>query len=199
MNKVNTFQLNRIRYTLFFSTLVFSLLLFNACQKEEKLEPNEDAGLLQTPNYDGSGLTGGRNGSGSGGSGGGGSIGNAAWTSIADFPGMARSAGSSFALNGKGFVGLGEDYPDFYKDFYAYDPISNAWAQIADFPAGGRRDALSFVIEGYAYVGLGYGEENGGGFDELSDLWKYSDSTNTWTQVASFPSFYTEAFKSQGI
>tara|TARA_B100000965_G_C19427285_1_gene684870 strand:- start:304 stop:888 length:585 start_codon:yes stop_codon:yes gene_type:complete len=71
MNKVNTFQLKIIRNTLFFSTLLFSLLFFNACQKEEKLEPNEDAGLLQTPNYDGSGLTGGRNGSGSGGSGGG--------------------------------------------------------------------------------------------------------------------------------
>lgn len=72
MNKVNTFQLNKIRYILFFSTVFFSFLSFNACQKEEKLEPNEDLANIQTPLLDGSSFTGGRGetgGSGTGGSG----------------------------------------------------------------------------------------------------------------------------------
>ena len=49
------------------------------------------------------------------------------WYSLAAFPGKARSKAVAFAVNGKGYVGLGTDGSEVLFDFWEYNPASNAW------------------------------------------------------------------------
>lgn len=70
------------------------------------------------------------------------------WTKLKSFPGKARKGCVSFSLNGKGYVGLGEDLNGkYYKEFYSYDPINNIWQKIADFPSKSRINAVAFVLK----------------------------------------------------
>ena len=99
------------------------------------------------------------------------------------------------SLNGKGYVGLGEDYPDFFEDIYSYDPSTNSWTQLDSFPGGARRGAIAFAIGNSAYVGLGLGKgpSGVGSFEELRDLYKYDETSDTWTAMNStFPKWGTE-------
>ena len=95
--------------------------------------------------------------------------------------GLERASPASFALNGKGYVGLGNGNNPFYRDFWQYDPLTDSWAQVADYGGSGRRQAVSFTIDSLAYVGTGL-DANG----YKSDMWAYNSNTNSWTQVADF-------------
>lgn len=94
------------------------------------------------------------------------------WTKRAPFPGGRRTKAAGFALNGKGYVGLGQksDY-SMPTDFWEYDPQTNTWERIPDFAGGPRQQPVSFVINGKAYIGTGY--FNGG---YLNDLWEFDPS-----------------------
>lgn len=48
-----------------------------------------------------------------------------AWTQKADFPGAARSNGTAFAIDSKGYFGTGYDGENKLNDFWEYDPASN--------------------------------------------------------------------------
>ena len=99
----------------------------------------------------------------------------------ADFGGAGRYAAVGFAIDGKGYVGTGYDGATSYKDFWAYDPDTNAWTQKADFGGAGRYAAVGFAIDGKGYVGTGYnGETN------YKDFWTYDPTANTWTRKADF-------------
>jgi N-acetylneuraminic acid mutarotase len=97
----------------------------------------------------------------------------------ARFPGSARNGGVAFALNGRGYVGLGYDN-NYRDDFYEYNPTTRRWRRLADFPGGGRRNAVAFVIGNRAYVGTGF---NG---NTLSDFWAYDATTDAWTLIRDF-------------
>ena len=56
-------------------------------------------------------------------------------------------------------------------------------SQINPFNGITRADAVEFVIADAVYVGLGYNRDDG----KFNDFWKYSSSTDKWTQVATFP------------
>jgi N-acetylneuraminic acid mutarotase len=101
-------------------------------------------------------------------------LGRASTDKQALFPGSPRNGAVAFALNGKGYVGLGDDDQGFKADFYEYDPAKRSWRQLPDFPGGGRRGAVAFVAGGKAYVGTGYND------NYLVDLWVFNPKTDIW-------------------
>ena len=98
---------------------------------------------------------------------------------LATFPGSKRIGAVSFAVGGKGYVGLGYS-TDFLSDFYQYDPATNAWKKLNNFPGPARRYAISFVINDVAYMGTGYG------LNYMQDMWTYNPASDTWTEVKDF-------------
>jgi len=180
-----------------FSALFIFSIIFYGCKKEDPLTPNEDMKKFQTEDYAGGTDIGGGFGdtTGIGGGGTGGATVSSNWQSIPNLPGPGRSAAVAFSLNGKGYVGLGEDYPDFFADMYSYDPSTNSWTQLDSFPGGARRGAIAFAIGNSAYVGLGWGKgpSGVGSSEELLDLYKYDETSDTWTAMNStFPKWGTE-------
>ncbi len=118
------------------------------------------------------------------------------WEELPDFPGEPRTWGAAFAINGKGYLGLGgtptftgQVEPKFYNDFYEYDPASGEWTQLADFPGKERWRSFGFVLDDKAYVGGGdaFDFEQ----DDFQDTYRYDPATDTWTQVADFPTLYS--------
>jgi N-acetylneuraminic acid mutarotase len=66
------------------------------------------------------------------------------------------------------------------KDFWEYDPATNAWTQKADFRGGARYGATGFSIGSKGYLGTGRDEN----LFPFKDLWEYDPATNAWTQKA---------------
>lgn len=94
------------------------------------------------------------------------------WTQVADFGGTARSSAVAFSMNGKGFIGTGND--SYYRnDFWEYNPASNTWIQVADYAGGAITGGIGFSLDGIGFAGLG---RDSIGF--RNDLWAYTpDST----------------------
>lgn len=67
------------------------------------------------------------------------------------------------------------------KDFWEYDPATNAWTQKADFGGTPRFLATGFSISGKGYIGTGDGTTG-----YTKDFWEYDPMTNIWTQKADF-------------
>ncbi|WP_185215812.1 MULTISPECIES: Kelch repeat-containing protein [Sphingobacterium] len=107
------------------------------------------------------------------------------WTKKAEFTGPKRHSGVGFAVAGKGYVGLGFGNDGVtsgpLKDFYQYDPATNAWKKIADFPGDARHSAVAFTLGNAAYVGLG---GNNATDETFSDFYKYDPATDKWTEIA---------------
>jgi N-acetylneuraminic acid mutarotase len=94
------------------------------------------------------------------------------WTKRADFFGVTRGYAQGFAINGKGYIGLGVQYIEpmtLPVDLWEYDPQGNAWTRQPDLPGSGRGMAVSFVIDSRGYVGLGSGADS----MDRSDIWKF--------------------------
>lgn len=97
------------------------------------------------------------------------------WTQIADVAidpiegALPRMESTGFGLNGKGYVvtGVTISSGDNYKDFWEYDPNTDAWIRLEDFPGTARRYMSATTLNGFAYVGLG---TNGTNF---KDFWRY--------------------------
>ncbi|MFK7948434.1 MAG: hypothetical protein AB8G11_12660 [Saprospiraceae bacterium] len=105
------------------------------------------------------------------------------WTQKADFGGQNWVNATAFSINGKGYVGTGdEDGNHFQKDFWEYDPSTNTWTQKADFGGVGRRNAIGFSINGKGYIGTGSNGTNGNFY--LKDFWQYNPTSNTWIRKA---------------
>ena len=103
------------------------------------------------------------------------------WTRKADFPGLDRYQLSSFAVEGKGYVGMGIDHDLYRKDWWQYDPLSDSWVQVADLPGTARGASSTFVIGQRAFVVFG----TDGGFKD--ELWEYNPFTDSWQIRANFP------------
>ena len=106
------------------------------------------------------------------------------WVTKASFPGSARYCTSSFALNNKGYVGLG--YSPLQNDLWEYDPTADAWTQKSNYPGAARQTAVTFVVNNTAYVGFG-DIDIPGGYYLPSDIYSYNGTTDTWTQLGIFP------------
>jgi hypothetical protein len=67
---------------------------------------------------------------------------------------------------------------------WQYNDTTDAWTQMASIPGPGRNGIFPFIINDLAYVGLG---SNTNGTVWYSDLYRFNPDSNTYTQVASFP------------
>jgi N-acetylneuraminic acid mutarotase len=112
------------------------------------------------------------------------------WVKKANHPAIADGSSMStstvtyshlyFAINGKGYVGLGS-----LRALWEYDPTANTWTKKNDnHPLGtttSLQDPFAFVVNGKAYVG---GGNNG---TARRELYEYDPVANTWTKKADFP------------
>jgi N-acetylneuraminic acid mutarotase len=89
-------------------------------------------------------------------------------------PGV-MSQGTSWAVNGKGYAGLGQVPPNYTDEqqVYEYNPATNTWKGINDFEGAGRENATAFVINTMAYVSCGTCGIN------MNDLWEFDNANVT--------------------
>ena len=106
------------------------------------------------------------------------------WTAMAPFPGSTRYTCAAFALNGKGYVTVG--FKPYVNDTWEFDPVANHWTQKSNFPGTPRQSTTWFAIGNYGYVGMGVPQSNGWAYF-ASDFYRYDPSSDTWTQLNSFP------------
>jgi N-acetylneuraminic acid mutarotase len=105
----------------------------------------------------------------------------AQWSTIKSVGTGPNDGCFSFNLNGKGYVGGGTAS----GKFYLYDTVANTWTLKGNAPGNKNRGfGISFVVNGKAYVAGG--DTTGGANVPTADMWMYNDTTNTWTQKASF-------------
>jgi N-acetylneuraminic acid mutarotase len=108
------------------------------------------------------------------------------WSNIKKIPGIRRAA-VSFSINGKGYVGTGNDgtlSDIFIKDCWEYDPASNTWTQKSDLPGNGREEAVGFSINDKGYIVSGLEEIFT--FPKKKDCWEYNPANDSWTQKNNF-------------
>ncbi|MEO1654793.1 MAG: kelch repeat-containing protein, partial [Bacteroidota bacterium] len=106
------------------------------------------------------------------------------WIAKSDFPGISRSQGVGFSIDGLGYVGTGNATGgSSFKDFWKYDPQSDTWTQVADLGGSERNEAVGFALLGKGYVATGITTDN----HFLNDLWAYDPITNSWEQKAALP------------
>jgi len=105
------------------------------------------------------------------------------WTKKRDVPFITREAAVGFAMNGKGYVGLGTNfnYSTQYRDFWEYDPAIDTWTKKADYPGDGIFLGTGFSINGLGYVGFGASS------NVSKQFWEYNASSNTWSRKADLP------------
>ncbi|MCC6684601.1 MAG: hypothetical protein IT247_05990 [Bacteroidia bacterium] len=139
-------------------SLLCAVILFSGCKK------NSDSSNPTTPNPNNNVYT---------------------QAKISSLPGNSRDIAVAFAINGVGYVGLGQKNNSVFGDFYKYDVTSNSWSNVPTFGGVARRGAIQFVLNGEAYVGLGYG--NNGSWNDLGDIWRFTPSTSTWTKMNDAP------------
>jgi len=108
---------------------------------------------------------------------------NDSWTQIASMP-QGMQALESFAINGKGYAGVGWYSGYSTALFYEYDPVSNGWTQKASYPTNTVHDAGNFVLNGEGYI-FGGAVPYSNAVQVISN--KYIPSNNTWNSVASLP------------
>ena len=73
------------------------------------------------------------------------------------------------------------------NNFWEFDPASNTWTEKADYPAGMRQYGTMFAVGSKVYFGLGSSSQSYGNPDTDDTFYQYNTSTNSWTQVASYP------------
>lgn len=109
------------------------------------------------------------------------------WIPKSDFPGVAIYGGASFAIDGKGYYGVGNGggaNGPYYTAFYEYTPTTDIWNQKAAFPGSPRYGCFGLAINDKGYVG--FGGDDGPNL-LYSDWYQYDPVTNLWMQKAFFP------------
>lgn len=123
------------------------------------------------------------------------------WSAIATFPSFARDNNFRASLDNIGYLGCGSNWyagggygvlSAMTKEFWKYEPIANTWTQLADFGGGVRFAGVMQPANGSLYAGFGASGSTPmsiplPGLTYFNDWWKYTVSSNTWTQMASCP------------
>ncbi len=99
------------------------------------------------------------------------------WTQKSSFGGPARANAVAFTMNGKGYMGMGNNTTEQLFDFWEYDQETDAWTQKADFPSGTSVTNYSIATSAWAILGL----------EGTQETWAYDFDGNTWVQKADFP------------
>jgi N-acetylneuraminic acid mutarotase len=105
------------------------------------------------------------------------------WSRKATTPFGVRDYAVGVALNGKGFVGLGDHDGTLLSDWWQYDPAADLWTSKKKFPGTARTGAVGFALYNLGYVTAGYHSAN----SYPASTYQYDPVTDSWAQVASFP------------
>lgn len=108
--------------------------------------------------------------------------GDDAWTQKANFPGTSRYAAYGISANGKGYLGMGTDFNNFFNDWWEYDPLTDSWTTKASFPGLVRSFPTGFALGTLVYLGTG----NIIYPNSINDLYEFNPSNNSWTQKANY-------------
>jgi hypothetical protein len=97
---------------------------------------------------------------------------------------IVRVNGSGFSIGSKGYIGLGYvgSPSNLRKDFWEYNPSTDAWTQKANFAGAARCNAAAFSVAGKGYVGTGLTATGA-----VKDFYQYDPMTNTWKVRTSLP------------
>ena len=107
---------------------------------------------------------------------------NKTWTQLANFPGAARTLPFVFELNGKIYVGGGQNFSGaYYADVYAFDPSTNSWSAKAALPSG-RGGAPGTADGKYGFV---FGGKSSSGY--LDEVLRYDPVADAWSVIANYP------------
>jgi N-acetylneuraminic acid mutarotase len=117
------------------------------------------------------------------------------WTQKAYIFSVQRIFATAFAINGKGYLGLGSNdgAPTIQElnDWWVYDPVADKWTQKNNFPGEKREGAAGFVVDSKGYVVSGSHYANGHG-NWGQKVWQYDPVADSWTQKADFPGGHTD-------
>lgn len=110
------------------------------------------------------------------------------WRKLANFPEGDRYKGGAFAINGKGYAGLGTKMSNnIQKDLWEFDPVTEIWTRKADFPGNPRLIPHVFVNSNYGFVGGGINIDNYSQSVSFTDFFKFDPSQNAWLKIADAP------------
>lgn len=99
------------------------------------------------------------------------------WTMKSGFGGPARENAVAFTVNGKGYMGMGNNTSELLFDFWEYNQEEDTWTQKADFPSETSVTNFHTATASWAILGL----------EGTSETWAYDFDGNTWIQKADFP------------
>ena len=110
------------------------------------------------------------------------------WSRKTNYPGVVQGSPTAFAINGFGYVGLGESFTPEENGFYQYDPVADSWTKKSNYPGTHPEAAASFVIGNLAYVGTGAMGATGSsdGNNVSTEFYSYDPASDTWTPKANF-------------
>jgi N-acetylneuraminic acid mutarotase len=108
---------------------------------------------------------------------------NDTWTTLSNFPGLARSFGIGTVANGKAYLGFGANSTQYLNDFWSFDATTNTWTQLASCTCAGRRHPAMISDGNRIYIGFGDNNVSG----NLNDWWMYDIATNTWASISNVP------------
>ncbi len=108
------------------------------------------------------------------------------WTSVATFPGVARSLAIGFNAGNFGYMGAGTN-GTLLSDMWRFDPGTNSWSSAAALPTTLRSGAC-FALAGRGYVGTGTPTT---GTLITRNFFEYTPAStlaasNSWTRKADF-------------
>lgn len=98
------------------------------------------------------------------------------WIQKGDFTGGGRVGMSAQVVNGRAFVGLGDDGFIFYTSYFEYDPINDDWLPKANFPGPNRSFYSTTVAQDRIY--LMSGEDLSSFF--TNEMWSYNPIADAW-------------------
>ena len=109
------------------------------------------------------------------------------WTKKADLGETGSREGAvGFSIGSKGYMGTGASHNQGYgtrlKDFYEYNPATDAWTKKADFGGAARCAAVGFSVGSKGYIGTG----NNAAGTTFKDFWEFDPTNNSWTKKADF-------------
>jgi len=112
------------------------------------------------------------------------------WQQMTSLPAAPRWGGMAFSIGGKGYVGLGRDTANSFKDFWQYDPTADKWQRLTDFPGISRSNGFGVSVNQRGVVGFGLHLDNGQ-FSTLNDIWQYHPVTDQWQLLYTDSSTYS--------
>ena len=102
---------------------------------------------------------------------------------------VAITSAACFVSDGKAYVFGGRTAQHSVTNtMYAYDPQADEWTQVGQAPLEVRVRPRAVEVDGEVYMGLGYHGYLLIDTTYLTDWWKWTPATNTWQQLAPFPS-----------